>query len=181
MAVQWRLVAMTRVYETELQRHPGIAQFERRTAEKVLDLINGCDRGEHDFSLLDQDPEALSCFRAIIWGPFVVPPPQPSAGNPNRRLPAVSQVEKELCPRSFDAASQHPAENNGVLVTTQGKRGPKFHKTPDDIIKELALSHHFGARRITAELERRGLQVNLRTVTRRLSAIHSQELPLFKN
>jgi hypothetical protein len=170
-----------RIFETEILRHPQLKDFRRETIDKVLDLINGCDRGEYDFSLLDQDPEALSCFRAIIWGPFVVPPPQPSAGKPNGRLPAVSQVEKELCPRSFDTASQRPAENNGVLVTTQGKRGPKFHKTPDDIIKELALSHHLGARKITAELERRGLRVNLRTVTRRLSAIHSQELPLFKN
>jgi hypothetical protein len=170
-----------RIFETEILRHPQLKDFRRETVDKVLDLINGCDRGEHNFSLLDQDPEALSCFRAIIWGAFVVPPPQPSAGKANGRLSGGSEHAEELCPRSFDTASLCPAEINGVLVTAQGKRGPKFHKTPDDIIKELALSHNFGARKITAELERRGFSVNLRTVTRRLSAIHSQELPLFKN
>jgi hypothetical protein len=162
-------------------RHPQLKDFRRETVDKVLNLINGCDRGEHDFSLLVQDPEALSCLRAIIWGPFVVPPPQPSAGKPNGRLPGGSEHAKELCPRSFDAASQCPVANNGVLVTAQGKRGPRFHKTPDDIIRDLALNRGQGARKITAELERRGFSVNLRTVTRRLSAIHSQELPLFKN
>jgi hypothetical protein len=173
--------AKMRIFETEILRHPQLKDFRRETVDKVLDLINGCDRREHDFSLLDKDPEALSCFRAVIWGPFVVPAPQPSAGKPSGRLPAVSQVEKELCPRSFDAASQRPAENNGVLVTTQGKRGPKFHKTPDDIISDLALNRGQGARKITAELEHRGFHVNVRTVTRRLAVLHSRELPLFEN
>jgi hypothetical protein len=172
-----------RIFETEILRHLQLKDFRRETVDRVLDLINGCDRGEHDFSLLDQDPEALSCFRAIIWGPFVVPPPQPSARKPNGRLPDGSEHGKELCHSlSVDSVGGNGG-NNGILTepTRQpGQRGPKFHKTPDDLIIELS-DRGQSVRQISRTLEARGLSISYRTIHRRLVVLRSIELPLFKN
>jgi hypothetical protein len=159
--------------------HPELVDLDRGAVLRALEFVEACCQGRHDhFGLLDQDKEMYQAFKVLVFGKCHFPPLEKLGSG---HLQDGAEHTKELCPRSFDAASQCPAENNGVLVTTQGKRGPKFHKTPDDIIRDLALNRGQGARKITAELERRGFSVNLRTVTRRLSAIHSQELPLFKN
>jgi hypothetical protein len=74
------------------------------------------------------------------------------------------------------------AENNKVVTSVKepGRRGPKFHRTPDDLIMTLA-NQGKGARKIAADLERQGFRVNVRTVTRRLSRLKAAELPLFEN
>jgi hypothetical protein len=166
-------------FEQRLEVHPELAELPRPTVDKAIAFVEDCcaDR-QPDFGILDHDPEMYQAFKVLIFGECHFPPLEKlSSGH----LTDGAKVAAEFCPRSFCKNTQQPADNKGVLVAPPGRRGRKRLITPDRIIKDLAMTKGFGARKITAELERRGLQVNLRTVTRRLRAIHSQELPLFKN
>jgi hypothetical protein len=165
--------------EQALKIHPELVDLDRGAVLRALEFVEACCQGRHDhFGLLDSDKEMYQAFKVLIFGKCHFPPSEKLS---SEHLTDGAKVAAEFCPRSFCKNTQQPADNKGVLVAPPGRRGRKRLITPDRIIKDLAMTKGFGARKITAELERRGLQVNLRTVTRRLRAIHSQELPLFKN
>jgi len=165
--------------EQRLEIHPELKEHDPEAVRRAVHLIDCCCQGKgYDFSILDRDPAARAAFNVLIFGKCHFPPLEKLGSG---HLVDKAKHGKELCLRSFDAVMPQPTDNKGVLVASPGRRGRKRLITPDCIIEDLAMTKGYGARKIAAELERRGLQVNLRTVTRRLSAIHSQELPLFKN
>jgi len=165
--------------EQRLEIHPELKEHDKGAVARAVKFIEDCcvDR-RPDFGLLDRDKEMYQAFKILVFGKCHFPPLEKHGSG---HLTDGAKVAAEFCPRSFCKDTQQPADNNGVLAASPGRRGRKRLITPDRIIKDLAMTKGYGARKIAAELERRGLQVNLRTVTRRLSAIHSQELPLFKN
>ena len=106
------------------------------------------------------------CGHAGWWG-HLVTLPKVAADN--------KSPVKELWQQERDSVTGERRQNTGDLtaVGEPHRRGPKFHATPDDLIKELAGQGH-GPRVITRELEERHKPVPLRTVCRRLAALRQQ-------
>ena len=168
-------------FEQRLAIHPELKECNKGAVEKAIALVEACCQGKgYNFSILDRDAEVYQAFKVLVFGKPHFPETPPSIKLGSGHMPSVPKHANELCPRSFDDSNRRPAENSGILVTALGKRGPKFQATPDDIIKSLALDHDFGARKIVGELERRGFHINVRTISRRLVALYTQELPPFK-
>lgn len=172
------MTEMAVTFQQRLEIHPELAELPRPAVDKAIAFVEDCcaDR-QPDFGILDKDKEMYQAFKILVFGKCHFPP---SGKLGSGHLTDKAKHGKELCPRSFDAAMPEPSDNKGVLVASPERRGRKFLKTPDGLIITLA-SQGKGARKITAELERRGFNVNVRTITRRLAVLHSRELPLFEN
>ena len=93
-------------------------------------------------------------------------------------IPTIPNPCLELCHGSGHAAMRQSAQNKGNprgLLTPEkpeGRRGPKFKTTPDDLILELSGQGN-KPREIAMALEGRGIRISARTVHRRLESMRA--------
>jgi len=164
--------------EQRLEVHPELTELPRPAVDKAIAFVEDCcaDR-QPDFGILDRDLEMYQAFKVLVFGKCNFPPLEKLGSG---QLADKAKHANEFCPRSFDAVMPQPSDNKGVLVASPGRRGRKRLTTPDGIIKDLAMTKDYGARKIAAELERRGICVNIRMVSRRLREMRQLDLPEFE-
>jgi len=129
-----------------------------------------CKTCGHELGIDKAFPEKCpGCQAGGWWGNL-------TAKTPRGIIPAVLGYPNQLCHGADHAAMRQSAQNNGdsrgVLTPEklEGRRGPKFKATPDDLILELSGQGN-RPKEIAMALEGQGIRISARTVHRRLQCL----------